>query len=85
MTGPAIVNIFAPTPKMKPSAAVNIGHSDLQKIFALKQQYGIMLENPYEVTKMNIHRKKRILFLAVIILIDLYILKCPLVLHQMEK
>ena len=26
-----MVNIFAPTPKMKPSAAVNIGHSDYSK------------------------------------------------------
>ena len=31
ITGPAMVNIFAPTPRMKPSAAVNIGHSILQK------------------------------------------------------
>ena len=31
ITGPAILKIFAPTPKTKPSAAVNIGHSDLQK------------------------------------------------------
>ena len=33
ITGPAIVNIFAPTPKMKPSAAVNIGHTLLQNIY----------------------------------------------------
>jgi len=31
ITGPAILNIFAPTPKTYPSAAVNIGHTHLQK------------------------------------------------------
>ena len=30
-TGPATVNIFAPTPNTNPSAAVNIGHSDFAK------------------------------------------------------
>jgi len=30
------VNIFAPTPRIKPSAAVNIGHSDLQKNIYIK-------------------------------------------------
>ena len=33
MTGPAIINIFAPTPITKPSAAVNIGHSDFENIY----------------------------------------------------
>ena len=42
ITGPAIVNIFAPTSRMKPSAAVNIGHSDLAKTFTLKQRCDIM-------------------------------------------
>jgi len=29
ITGPAMVNIFAATPKIKPSAAVNIGRSKM--------------------------------------------------------
>ena len=33
ITGPAIVKILAPTPSIKPSAAVNIGHSSLQNIY----------------------------------------------------
>ena len=33
MTGPAMVNIFAPTPKTNPSAAVNIGHSIRKNIY----------------------------------------------------
>ena len=32
ITGPAMVNILAPTPRMNPSAAVNIGHSTFKKI-----------------------------------------------------
>ena len=40
--GPAMENSFAPTPRMKPSAAVNIGHSDFAKIFTLNQRCGIM-------------------------------------------
>ena len=31
MTGPATENIFTAVPVTTPSAAVNIGHSDLQK------------------------------------------------------
>ena len=31
--GPAIANIFAPTHKTNPSAAVNIGHSNLKNIY----------------------------------------------------
>ena len=42
ITGPAMVNIFAPTPGMNPSAAVNIGHTIFAKIFTLKRRCGIM-------------------------------------------
>ena len=42
ITGPAILNIFAPRPKTKPSAAVNIGDSDFVKTFTLNQWCGIM-------------------------------------------
>ena len=42
ITGPAMVNIFAPTPNMNPSAAVNIGHSDFSKIFTLNWRCAIM-------------------------------------------
>ena len=33
ITGPAMVNIFAPTPNITPSVAVNIGHSNLKNIY----------------------------------------------------
>ena len=33
ITGPAMVNILAPTPKIYPSAAVNIEHSDFENIY----------------------------------------------------
>ena len=37
-----MVNILAPTPRMKPSAAVNIGHTIFAKIFTLNRRCGIM-------------------------------------------
>ena len=39
-----MVNIFAPTPNIKPSAAVNIGHSDFAKIFTYNRQFDITLK-----------------------------------------
>ena len=35
-------NILAPTPKIKPSAAVNIGHSDFAKIFTFNRRRDMM-------------------------------------------
>ena len=45
MTGPAMVNILAPSPKTNPSAAVNIGRSDLQKTFTTMLNCDIMYKN----------------------------------------
>ena len=45
MTGPAIVNILAPTPRTKPSAAVNIGHTLFAKTFTLNQRCAIIKQS----------------------------------------
>ena len=48
ITGPAMVNIFAPTPKIKPSAAVNIGRSvfcrnkpTIELLLRITQKYAV--------------------------------------------
>ena len=43
ITGPAILNIFAPTPRIKPSAAVNIGPINFVKILTLNQRCGMLV------------------------------------------
>ena len=43
ITGPAMVNIFAPTPRMKPSACVNLGPIELPNEYfqlLLRWSYG---------------------------------------------
>lgn len=41
----AIVNIFAPTPRTKPSACGQVGPISLQKIFTLNRWYSIINHN----------------------------------------
>ena len=47
ITEPAFVNIF--TPRMMPSAAVNIGHRDFTKKLTAKWRCGIMKQNEVKI------------------------------------